>query len=227
MGLNGGTLDAGYDLDIPAGPADLTSQVRLAYSSAGVSEQHNPNGAASWVGEGWSLGMGSISWAEHQVFSTCGSCTPQWEDSWQLSDPFGTAADLVPPNINVSTYLDDSGDGVTPSPVTWQTSPEARAKVISFTGPNPIPGGTAGNPSTRDGGPGSPCRPPDRRPAPRAPVKAAGATIGAHANAMPRPPAGRNARAGLAWPSPGGGEGQGPCAGAQRQGRRSGRCRRR
>jgi len=111
VGLSGGALTAGYPIDVPAGPGGFTPPVNLAYSSAGVAEQHNPQGAAPWVGEGWNLSFGAISWSEHQVFSTCGACTPQWEDSWQLSDPFGSGADLLPPNINVSTYNDDSGNG--------------------------------------------------------------------------------------------------------------------
>src|SRR5439155_8028947 len=103
--------------------------------------QHNPQAAAPWVGEGWNLSLGSISWAEHDVFGTCGApCGPQWEDSWQLNDAFGTAAELVPPDITVKTFNDDTTNTITPSPVTWHTAPETHARVISFTNPNP-PGG--------------------------------------------------------------------------------------
>ncbi len=35
---------------------------------------------------------------------------PLWESSWQLSDPYGTSAELIPPNLNVSTYYDDLGN---------------------------------------------------------------------------------------------------------------------
>jgi RHS repeat-associated protein len=140
--LSAGALSAGIQLDLPAGPGGLTPPLHLAYNSSSVNDQHNPQGAAPWVGEGWNLGLGSISWAEHQVDLTgCQQCTAvQWEDSWQLSDPFGTAADLVPPNVNVATYNEDSGNAITPSPVTWHTAPETRARVISFQSPAPPPG---------------------------------------------------------------------------------------
>jgi hypothetical protein len=138
--LNAGALTANYPLDLPAGPGGLTPPLMLSYSSAGVSEQHSPQGAAGWVGEGWNLSLGSISWAEHNA--TAGSGTNTWEDSWQLNDPYGTSAELIPPNITVSTFTDDSGHSITPSPITWHTAPETHIKIISYTGPISL-GGTA------------------------------------------------------------------------------------
>ena len=115
--------------------------MQLSYASASVSEQHNPQGAAGWVGEGWNLSLGAISWAEHNVESGCNGCTPWWEDSWQLVDPFGTSADLIPPNINVITYYDDTPTWpITPTPVAWHTAPETHDKIYSYTGPTPCPG---------------------------------------------------------------------------------------
>ncbi len=156
VGLGGGALTARYPIDVPAGPGGLMPPISLAYDSAAVSGQHNPQGAAPWVGEGWNLSFGAISWAEHQVQSLCTNlptppCTnpAQWEDSWQLSDPFGTGADLVPPNINVSTYNDDTGQGVTPSPITWHTAPQTRDKVISFNGSIALPGSATPAPCFR------------------------------------------------------------------------------
>lgn len=151
VGLSGGALTARYPIEVPAGPGGLTPPINLAYDSAGVSEQHNPAGAAPWVGEGWSLSLGAISWAEHNVQTVCLPTCPiqQWEDSWQISDPFGTAADLVPPNINVSTFTDDSGNAITPSPITWHTAPETRAKVISFNSSMTLPGTTTPAPCFR------------------------------------------------------------------------------
>ncbi|HEY7199066.1 MAG TPA: hypothetical protein VIC57_02585 [Candidatus Dormibacteraeota bacterium] len=141
--LSAGALSAGIQLDVPAGPGGLTPPLTLAYNSSGVNDQHNAQGGAPWVGEGWSLGLGAISWAEHQVDMTgCQQCTQtQWEDSWQLSDPFGTAAELVAPDVTVSTYTDDSGNAITPSPVVWHTAPESRARVISFSSGIGMPGG--------------------------------------------------------------------------------------
>jgi hypothetical protein len=107
--LNAGALSASYPLDLPAGPGGLTPPLTLAYSSAGVSENHGVQSAAGWVGEGWTLAPGSISWAEHNVLAG-GTSGPLWENSWQLSDPYGTSAELIPPNLNISTYYDDTGN---------------------------------------------------------------------------------------------------------------------
>jgi hypothetical protein len=144
-GLSSGSLAAGYPLDLPAGPGGLTPKLDLAYSSAGINDQHNVQSAASWVGEGWNLSLGSISWAEHNAAAptTCNpsqTTCPAWDNSWQLSDAYGTAAELIPPNMQVSTYFDDTTYAQTPSPVTWHTAPETHAKVISFTSPNPPTG---------------------------------------------------------------------------------------
>ena len=103
--LAAGALSTSYPIDVPAGPGGLTPPVQLAYNTAGLNEQHNPQGAAPWVGEGWSLNMGSISWAEHNVAAGCRrmlTCSSDnFEDSWQLNDPFGTSAELIPPDYRV------------------------------------------------------------------------------------------------------------------------------
>lgn len=119
----------------------------LSYSSAAVSEQHNIQAAAPWVGEGWNLGMGSISWAEHNVTVNCVSpCSgPTWESSWQLSDPYGNGSELIPPNINVSTYYDDTtnvyySNGSYPNqPIQWHTATESHMRIYSYVGPNTLP----------------------------------------------------------------------------------------
>ncbi|MGH2487491.1 MAG: hypothetical protein ACRDHE_15915, partial [Ktedonobacterales bacterium] len=78
--LNAGALGASIPIDVPAGPGGLTPPITLAYSSAGVTESHNPQSAASWVGEGWNLSLGSISWSESNSNATCGSgCGNGWE----------------------------------------------------------------------------------------------------------------------------------------------------
>jgi RHS repeat-associated protein len=134
--LSAGSLMASYPIDVPAGPGGLTPPLNLTYSSASVAEQHSPQAAAPWVGEGWNLSLGSISWAEHNVASGCqalGTCTlPTWNDSWQINDAYGTAAELIPPNIGVTTSKDSRNGAITPSPLTWHTAPESHAKVISY-----------------------------------------------------------------------------------------------
>jgi RHS repeat-associated protein len=141
--LNGGALSATYAIDMPTGPGGLTPPLYLGYSSASLNDQHSPQGGAPWVGEGWNLSLGAISWSEHNV---AGSGSASWVDSWQLSDAFGTSAELVPPNVNVTTYYDDTPNGITPSPIAWHTVPETHARVFSYVGPNALPQGMTPNP---------------------------------------------------------------------------------
>jgi hypothetical protein len=135
VGLSSGSLSFSEPLALPAGPNGQVPPVTLSYSSASVSGQHNGQGAAGWVGEGWSLSGGAISWAEHNVTAANGYAT--WQNSWQLSDPYGTGVELIPPNLTTSISLDDTGNSLS-SPVSWQTAPDAHVKVISYTGPNSV-----------------------------------------------------------------------------------------
>ena len=143
--LSGGGLTSDIPIDVPSGPGGLTPPIHLSYSSAAVSEQHNVQGAAGWVGEGWSMSLGSITWAEHDVTADCPqTCGENWENSWQISDPFGMGADLIPPNNAVSTYYDETtntyydGTNYDNMPAQWHTSAENYAKIISYVGPNTI-----------------------------------------------------------------------------------------
>src|SRR5438046_2721307 len=130
--LGGGSLTAEYNIDVPAEPKGFKPPLSLLSNSAGVTGQHNPQGAAGWVGEGWNMTLGEISWAEH---NTAGTGTPTWQNSWELSDAYGTSAELIPPNVFVSTYNDDTGRPITASPIRWHTSPETYAKIYSFQAP--------------------------------------------------------------------------------------------
>jgi RHS repeat-associated protein len=146
-GLSSGSLTASVPIDVPQGPGGLTPPLNLAYDSAAINDQHNPQGAAPWVGEGWNMSLGAISWAEHNVAppSTCDpakTTCPSWADTWQLSDPLGTAAELIPPTMETKTFNDDSPFAITPSPVTWHTAPETHARVISFLSTNTVAGAT-------------------------------------------------------------------------------------
>ena len=147
--LSAGSLTLGYPLTLPSGPGGLTPPLTMTYDSAAVSDQHNPAAAASWVGEGWNLTLGRISWEERDTALGC--CpNPDWNDTWQLVDAFGTRAELIPPSFTTSTYYDDlNGTAITPSPIAWHTAPEAHARVISFTGPNALPGMAAVPPCFR------------------------------------------------------------------------------
>lgn len=150
VSLSAGALTFDQPVDVPAGPDGFAPPVSLRYSSELVSEQHNPQAAAPWVGEGWNMSLGEISWAEHNATANCiSTCGNTWESSWQLSDPFGTAAELIPPNINVSTYYDDTSNvyyngqyawqTAWPNGITWHTAPESHARIVSYVGPNTLP----------------------------------------------------------------------------------------
>jgi RHS repeat-associated protein len=138
--LSGAALTASYPLDLPAGPKGVTPPLALAYNSAGVNDQHNAQGAAGWVGEGWTMSMGAVSWAEHYVADAGGTA---WQDSWQLSDPYGTGVDLIPPTTSTAIYQEDSGHAIATSPIQWQSNPEIYAKIYSFQSALTI----AGNPT--------------------------------------------------------------------------------
>jgi RHS repeat-associated protein len=147
--LGAGALTLPMPLRLPAGPGGLTPPLGLSYDSAAVSGQHNPQAPAGWVGEGWNLSLGRISWAERDTALGC--CpNPDFNDTWELVDGFGTMAELIPPSRSVSTFYDDfNGTAITPGPVAWHTTPETHARVVSFTGPNALPGMAAVPPCFR------------------------------------------------------------------------------
>jgi RHS repeat-associated protein len=147
--LTAGSLTEGIQLDVPPGPAGAMPNITLAYNSGAVSEQHNPQGAAGWVGEGWSLSLGAISWSEHNVAPTCSShCANDWESQWMLTDPFGTSTELIPPNLAASTYYDDSNNwwcttgnsAADTCPIQFHTANESYAKIYAYVGPNYVDG---------------------------------------------------------------------------------------
>ncbi len=145
--LNAGALTASYPLNLPSGPGGFTPPLNLTYSSESVAEQHNPQGASGWVGEGWNLDLGSITWAEHNVTESCQStCGNNWEDTWELNDPYGTATQLIPWNINISTYYDDTGNPIDNGAVRWHTSEESTDWIQSFTSGLTLPDGGGVNP---------------------------------------------------------------------------------
>jgi RHS repeat-associated protein len=144
--LSAGALGFELPIDLPDGPGGLRPPITLSYSSATVSESHNLQAAAPWVGEGWNLSLGGISWAERNVSAACGGCGPQWESTWQLTDPSGQGAELIPPSTSVATYYDDTGSvyyssGSYPNePLQWHTAPESHSRIYSYVGPDTLPG---------------------------------------------------------------------------------------
>lgn len=131
VGLNSGGLNYSYPFNLPPGPGGLQPALSLNYSSGSVNENHNPQSASPWVGQGWSLDMGSISWAQENVTPN-GSAT--LENVWHINDPSGISGQLIPPDVTYST------DGATLNPslsnlqntsnvYIWQTAPFSHTKV--------------------------------------------------------------------------------------------------
>lgn len=60
--LHTGAATSRIAIEVPPGPGGFTPQVGLAYNSGSVDEMKNKRDVGSWVGIGWSLGLGSISY---------------------------------------------------------------------------------------------------------------------------------------------------------------------
>ena len=58
--LYSGAAVASIPLELPAGPGGFAPRLTLTYSSAAVDNMHSETAMGSWVGIGWSLGLGAI-----------------------------------------------------------------------------------------------------------------------------------------------------------------------
>ncbi|GER88986.1 hypothetical protein KDW_31480 [Dictyobacter vulcani] len=126
VSLSSGSLEYSYPLSVPVGPGGFTPPVDLSYSSSAVNETHNVQAAAPWVGEGWSLSLGSISWSQLNV--TPGS-TNRLENVWTINDPGGASGQLIPPDIDASTIPTYKPDITTlPGQYLWHSAPRAIPK---------------------------------------------------------------------------------------------------
>jgi hypothetical protein len=136
VGLSSGSLNDTYPVSVPPGPGGLTPPLSLSYSSGSVNESHNVQAPASWVGEGWNLALGSISWSQQNVTEDSSHTT--WENVWNINDPNGLSGQLIPPDQKAST----EANGLVPvmsalsAPYIWHTAPESHAKVqeVNFNG---------------------------------------------------------------------------------------------
>lgn len=147
--LSSGALVGSLPISLPPAPGGTLPPVQLTYNSAEVNERHNVQASASWVGEGWTLGLGAVTWSEHNVIPT-GPDAPNWESSWQISDPYGTGSEIIPNDFQMSTYYDDtiysycvmSGGSCTypgwPK-ATWRTADGQYTKIVSYVGPLTLP----------------------------------------------------------------------------------------
>ncbi|MGB8345007.1 MAG: hypothetical protein WCD86_08990, partial [Ktedonobacteraceae bacterium] len=126
--LNSGQVTYTYPLDLPQGPGGLAPTLNLAYSSGSVDESHNLQAGAPWVGTGWNLSMGSITWSQENV--TPGGSN-NLENIWQFNDPNGISGQLIPPSLSTSTLIPYSPAlSSLGTNTVWHTSPDNHAKII-------------------------------------------------------------------------------------------------
>ncbi len=88
---NTGNLSYTYPLHLPPGPAGFTPPLAFNYSSAAPNQRHSPLAPADNVGDGWSLGLGSITADPYPDSSAGGSNT--W---YFLNGGDGSGDRLVP-----------------------------------------------------------------------------------------------------------------------------------
>jgi len=62
VNLNSGSATFSYPIELPPGPGGFQPKLNLNYNSASVDEMKNKQDVGSWVGIGWSLDFGSISY---------------------------------------------------------------------------------------------------------------------------------------------------------------------
>jgi RHS repeat-associated protein len=135
--LNSGSLTYNYPLILPPAPGGFLPNLSLSYSSATVNEDHGVQTDAPWVGEGWALDLGAISWSQEDENSGCqqhfGNYTVpcsshNWQNIWNISAA-GISSTLVPQNVNWATGPNSAGYTQTSAPVEWYTAPESHARV--------------------------------------------------------------------------------------------------
>jgi RHS repeat-associated protein len=132
VGLNAGGLNYSYPLTIPPGPGGFQPSLALNYSSGAVNENHGWQSASPWVGQGWSLDLGSITWAQENVLPN--NSSPTYENVWHISDPSGLSGQLIPPDVTYNTQpgslnpsLVDLENGS--NVYIWHTAPESHTRI--------------------------------------------------------------------------------------------------
>jgi hypothetical protein len=130
VGLNSGGLNYSYPLDLPPGPGGFQPDLSLNYASGSVNENHGWQPASPWVGQGWNLDLGSISWAQENVTP---NGNPTLENVWHINDGSGISGQLIPPDVTYTT-----SDTLNPSlsdlqnssnVYIWHSAPESHAKI--------------------------------------------------------------------------------------------------
>lgn len=63
--LHSGASVSSYPIEVPPGKGGFQPTIQLSYNSGSVDEMKNKRDVGSWVGIGWSLDLGSISYNEY------------------------------------------------------------------------------------------------------------------------------------------------------------------
>ncbi len=142
--LSSGSLTGSFPIALPPAPGGILPPVLLSYDSAEVSERHNVQASAPWVGEGWHLALGAVTWTEENVAKP--GDPSKWQSRWQISDPFGMGSELIPSDFGMSTFYDDTpysycvvvnNNCTYPGwpKSTWRTADGQYTKIVSYVGP--------------------------------------------------------------------------------------------
>ncbi len=141
--LNAGALTYQYPVSLPPGPGGFVPPLALSYSSAMVNQSYSLTADAPWVGEGWSLDLGSITWSEENEASGCHGFTTLSGDNagWENCNPAAVGGQscnqLGTGNGPVSIYcpnqwanswtlsLNGQSMPLIPQDTNWATGPDA------------------------------------------------------------------------------------------------------
>ncbi|MCX6013426.1 MAG: hypothetical protein NTV30_08485, partial [Chloroflexi bacterium] len=113
LNLNSGTATYTYPIELPAGPGGFKPTIELTYNSGAVDEMKSKRAVSSWVGIGWSLKLGSISYDSFtdRFFLDLPECSYQLVTTDGIN--FRTNPDLfykITRNSNTWEMLDTSGN---------------------------------------------------------------------------------------------------------------------
>ncbi|GCF10715.1 RHS repeat-associated core domain-containing protein [Dictyobacter arantiisoli] len=125
VGMSSGALDYQYPFSVPSGPGGLAPSLALNYGSGSVNETTNVQAAAPWTGEGWNLGLGSITWSQENV----DPANREIQNIWTINDPSGVSGQLVPPDLGYTTAGTSPNPALSALPVTWHSAPESHDKI--------------------------------------------------------------------------------------------------
>ncbi len=94
---NSGQLGLSYPLSLPPNARGFLPHLALSYSSADTNQRTTPTSPADFVGDGWSLGLGSITAQEYPGGSAASG-------TWYFLSNAGTVSDRLVPDTQAGFY---------------------------------------------------------------------------------------------------------------------------